>query len=343
MLKVEGIGFYAQLVDRGRVHSMHKGYTESGALDWFSYEMAQALVANDLSEKQSGAIEVTLGYFHLKFEEDAIIAITGADCSCMVDQIEYAMYRPIIVRAGSILSINDIGKNSGMRVYLAIKGGIESARMFSSVSNVAREKSGGALANGQSLREGDAIAIAYQASILKKPDEQLNSLIETLSNALYTHNAFMQSYQKQRQLTPSFIRLSLIPSYQWSEFALTERAKFSSATFLVTQEGDRMGVRLKGSAIQGPKRQLYSQGLCNGAVQCAGGGQLIIMLNDRQTIGGYPVLGAIDAHSRAKLAQCQPNAEINFKLGDALTSSAQLTLTMQSLKNLSKWVDQHLN
>jgi len=77
-------------------------------------------------------------------------------------------------------------------------------------------------------------------------------------------------------------------------------------------------------------------------MQVAGDGQIIIMLNDRQTIGGYPVLGAVDAFSRSKLAQLRPGDSLQFSPVDALEASARLGIWAQGIKNLSNVVDQHL-
>ena len=54
------------------------------------------------------------------------------------------------------------------------------------------------------------------------------------------------------------------------------------------------------------------QGIPLGAIQVPPDGQPIVLLNDRQTIGGYPRLGALTPLSLARLAQCLPGSEVRL-------------------------------
>jgi len=80
--------------------------------------------------------------------------------------------------------------------------------------------------------------------------------------------------------------------------------------------------------------------LSKGAVQCTGDGQLIVMLNDRQTIGGYPVLGAVEAFSRAKLARSKPGMAFEFVLSEPLNVAAKLRIWRKQIENICTSVDQ---
>ena len=51
---------------------------------------------------------------------------------------------------------------------------------------------------------------------------------------------------------------------------------------------------------------MISEGIPLGAIQVPPDGQPIVLLNDRQTIGGYPRLGALTPLALARLAQCVP-------------------------------------
>jgi allophanate hydrolase len=342
MLTVERIGFYAQLVDGGRKQSMHTGYTESGALDWQSFELANALVGNALDSDAVSAIEITLGGISILFEQDATVALSGAHCTCLVDEKAQPMHTPIFVKAGSTLSIAGIGSDYGMRTYLAIRGDIQSKRLFESIANVKREGCGGNHDDGRPLQVGDKLAYGENKLLSQALYSRLAQ--SQNHNELMAQHPFINEYlQSLNPDDATKTLLHFIPGYQWDEFSALERAKFSTSEFALRAEGDRMGIKLQGQAIKGPQRQLYSQGLCNGAIQCSGGGQLMIMLNDRQTIGGYPILGALDAFSRARLAQCHVGSEVSFIMSDALNSAAQLALWMQNIKNLSQWVDRFLN
>jgi allophanate hydrolase subunit 2 len=58
---------------------------------------------------------------------------------------------------------------------------------------------------------------------------------------------------------------------------------------------------------------MISEGIPLGAIQVPPDGQPIILLNDRQTIGGYPRLGALTPLSLARLAQQLPGSVVRMK------------------------------
>ncbi|MFP3458633.1 hypothetical protein R0J89_20500, partial [Psychrobacter sp. SIMBA_152] len=77
----------------------------------------------------------------------------------------------------------------------------------------------------------------------------------------------------------------------------------------VDQRADRMGIRLTGKALNSRLGGIVSEGIPLGAVQIPPDGQPIILMNDRQTIGGYPRLGALTPMACARLAQCLPGTK----------------------------------
>ena len=65
--------------------------------------------------------------------------------------------------------------------------------------------------------------------------------------------------------------------------------------------------------IEPPSGGSLSEGTCLGAVQVPPDGQPIVLMNDRQTIGGYPKLGSVLSVDLWKLAQCRPGGRVSFK------------------------------
>jgi allophanate hydrolase subunit 2 len=74
-----------------------------------------------------------------------------------------------------------------------------------------------------------------------------------------------------------------------------------------------MGIRLLGPALHSSRRSMISEGVPLGAIQVPPDGQPIVLMNDRQTIGGYPRLGALTPLAVARLAQCLPGTRIQLK------------------------------
>jgi allophanate hydrolase subunit 2 len=58
---------------------------------------------------------------------------------------------------------------------------------------------------------------------------------------------------------------------------------------------------------------MLSEGICHGAVQIPADGQPIVLMNDRQTIGGYPKIGSVIGIDTARLAQLSPGANVRFE------------------------------
>ena len=55
-----------------------------------------------------------------------------------------------------------------------------------------------------------------------------------------------------------------------------------------------------------------SEGICHGAIQIPPDGQPIVLLNDRQTIGGYPKIGSALSLDTARLSQLVPGSSVHF-------------------------------
>jgi allophanate hydrolase subunit 2 len=112
---------------------------------------------------------------------------------------------------------------------------------------------------------------------------------------------------------PHTLVCRLIPGYQYLLYKREQRQKFFSSEYLVSPRTDRMGYQLEGASILSPGQSLLSEGICYGAVQLPADGQPFVLLNDCQTIGGYPKLGAILSLDLWKLAQLGPGSRLRFR------------------------------
>jgi allophanate hydrolase subunit 2 len=92
-----------------------------------------------------------------------------------------------------------------------------------------------------------------------------------------------------------------------------------------------MGFRLTGPEINSGISGMLSEGICFGAIQIPADGQPIVLLNDRQTIGGYPKIGAVLSLDIPKLTQRMPGATVRF---EAITiDEAQHLLHLSHYRN----------
>jgi biotin-dependent carboxylase-like uncharacterized protein len=272
------------LQDVGRFGVRHLGVTQGGALDWVSMSWANKLLNNALN---AAVIEVTLGGLTLLAESDCCLALAGADLGAVLDDRPIAPWRSFFVRKGQQLRFTR--PITGARAYLAAPGGFAAVDVLGSCATVAREGLGGLEGSGKALVEGDQLT--YSGASF-----QLHALPDHL----------IPDVSDQRPLDVvlgaqigQFSGLSLFDAFN-SDWTLDSRA-------------DRMGMRLLGPELVYQGQPMISEGIPLGAIQVPPDGQPIILLNDRQTIGGYPRLGALTPMSLARLAQKLPGSVVRMR------------------------------
>jgi allophanate hydrolase subunit 2 len=104
----------------------------------------------------------------------------------------------------------------------------------------------------------------------------------------------------------------VVPGYQQRHFSRLAQRRFFGSEYRVTERCDRMGYRLSGNSVCADIEGIQSEGIAMGAIQCPADGQPIVLLNDRQTIGGYPKLGCVLSLDCAALAQLRPGDSVIF-------------------------------
>lgn len=272
------------LQDAGRFGVRHLGVTQGGALDWVSMSWANTLLNNPLD---AAVIEVTLGGLTLLAESDCCLALAGADLGAALDDRPIAPWRSFFVRKGQQLSF--ARPITGARAYLAAPGGFAAVDVLGSCATVTREGLGGLDGSGKALAEGDQLIYSGASFAL---------------HALPDH--LIPDFSDQRPLDVvlgaqigQFSGLSLFDAFN-SDWTLDSRA-------------DRMGMRLLGPELVYQGKPMISEGIPLGAIQVPPDGQPIVLLNDRQTIGGYPRLGALTPMSLARLAQKLPGSVVRMK------------------------------
>ena len=129
--------------------------------------------------------------------------------------------------------------------------------------------------------------------------------------------------------------LRVIPGYHHNLFRDGARNVFFGSEYRVTNQCDRMGYRLEGPSVESTHPTLLSEGISLGATQIPADGQPIVLLNDFQTIGGYPKIGSVLSCDLARLAQCNPGACVRFEsisIGDAQEVLRKVKLRMESIQ-----------
>lgn len=283
---VSRAGPLALLQDAGRFGVRHLGVTQGGPADLHAWAWANHLTGNAWG---AAALEITFGGLELVAERDLTIALTGADLGTKHNQQPAAMWRTLAISAGDTLTFGT--PVNGLRAYLAVAGGFRSDTVLGSVACVVREQLGGFDGQGSSLREGDTLPVNQ-------------------NQAATTDRVAPGQEQRDYRQTPT---LDLLPGAQIAAFTGKSLFDTFNAQWQVDQRADRMGVRLTGPRLHCTIGSLVSEGISLGAVQVPPDGQPIALLNDRQTIGGYPRLGNLTPLAASRLAQCLPGQTVRLR------------------------------
>jgi biotin-dependent carboxylase-like uncharacterized protein len=286
--EVIGPGILTTIQDSGRFGYSRFGVPPSGALDPFSFRVANLLVNNQGNE---ACLETTLMGLRLKALNESVIAITGGDVSPSLNGEPLEMWRTHLLIEGDVVSFKKV--RSGCRAYISVSGGFIVPEVMGSRSTYLSGKFGGL--EGRPLRKGD---ILYR---LDSPSP-LNRL------GLRFPEEWIPFFEKEANLR-------VIPGPQDHHFTKKGFQTFCTSTYKVTPRCDRMGVRLDGPKIErraDVEESIISEGFLSGAVQVPGDGKPIIILNELVT-GGYTKIATIITTDIPKLAQLKPGDRVRFK------------------------------
>ena len=138
------------------------------------------------------------------------------------------------------------------------------------------------------------------------------------------------------------ITLRVVTGPQDSAFTEEEVRKFFWYGATVTNESDRMGIRLEREEPLHHIKDgnILTDGVAFGSIQVPTNGQVIIMMADRQTTGGYTKIGTVISVDLPKLAQAQPGYRVHFvRVGIQLAQELYLR-KQKELKGLERYLGQ---
>lgn len=292
-LTILDAGMRAFAVDSGRVLQARYGVTRSGPADRSSYMWANRLCGNDDS---AVCIEVLMGQVTFSVDQPCTIAVTGATTEVRVEGEPRAMWQTLQVQAGESVAL-DI-PSAGLINYIAIAGGIDAPELFGSACTVQREHLGGIRSDGSCFKRDDQIS--FNVSAAKSRSNHAQSVTRSVPQCL-------------RPIFSDALTLRVVAGYQFEQFVPLQRARFIHSEYTLSPDTNKMGARLTGPAITWSEGGIVSEGISLGAVQIPPDGQPIVLLQDRQTIGGYPKLGSVLSLDCHKLAQARPGTTIRFE------------------------------
>lgn len=283
ILEILAPGPFSTVQDLGRPGLAALGIGRSGAADRPSLQLANALVGNDPS---AAGIEMTFGRLRVRFRQDALIALTGAPCPLQIDMAHAEMDTPLPVSAGQTLKIGS--PTTGLRSYLAVRGGIDVPTVLGSRATDTLSGIGPSI-----LTAG---ALLPMGALLLDPGPVGSVPASAGSTSSGTGPLSMTRGPRADWFTEQALEL------------------LTDATWKVTTDADRVGVRLAGPVLQrAATRELPSEPMVAGALQVPPAGQPIVFLTDHPVTGGYPVIAVLTSGGIARAAQLRPGQPVDFR------------------------------
>jgi len=303
IMKIIKPGFQSSIQDLGRYGYSHLGISASGAADSISLQVGNLLIGND---QNSAALEMTLVGSEFYFDSETIIAITGSDFQPTLDGIQIPLWETVFIKSGQTLRFG--ATQSGARCYLCIKGGFVVDKILGSASTHLLTGIGGY--KGRSLMKDDEINFAGSDTKNVKQQHVKKEIVnEIMSN-----------------------KKIFVTKAPQSDYYSTETLElFSSSTYTVTEEANRMGLRLIGSTLrQINNKDIITEGVSLGAIQVSHDGNPIILFVEHQTTGGYPKIANIISAHLHKVGQLRPRDEIQFSFV-SIEKAYKLSMDLESL------------
>jgi antagonist of KipI len=291
-LRIIRQGVLDTIQDLGRYGYQYLGINCNGAMDRFSAQLANALLGKEFS---TPVIEIHFPSSQILFEKETIICITGADFSPSVNNQPIPLHHPVAVNKGSVLKFEKL--RNGSRCYLSILTELQLDQWLNSYSTNIKAHAGGW--QGRSLLKNDVLLFKNGPDVSKLLHEKDMMVLPWKANDIVdTRN-----------------EIEFIIGSEWHWLTKASQDLFQEQWFQITNEADRMGYQLAGQSLEAKNgEQLVSSAVCFGTVQLLPKGQLIILMADHQTAGGYPrVAHVISAHLPI-LAQKKPNDVVRFKM-----------------------------
>ena len=307
MIRVAEAGFLTTVQDVGRWGCQHLGVPVAGPMDPVSHRTANLLVGNPADR---AALEVTLVGPELELLDDTTFAVAGARFDLFLDDRPMETGAPARAGRGSRLRFGR--RTAGARAYLAVRGGIDVPPRLGSRSTDLASRLGGL--GGRPLRPGDRLDVGTAAGA-PVPDRRCDPAVP---------------------LPAGGARVRFVPGADPRRFEAGALERLPEGRFTVGPDSNRMGYRLHGPAIcLADPAPVLSTATPAGTIQVPPSGQPIVLMADRQTTGGYAVLGTVITADLGVAGQLAPGDWMAFDACDHREALAALVELERRLMRLA--------
>ena len=286
--------------DLGRDGFGAYGVSPSGAADALSLAIGNRLVGN---APGAAALELTLTGGTFAFPEGARVALAGSDFGATLTARSLPMWTAHALPPGALIEMG--ATRGGARCYLCVAGGIRVPAVMGSASTHLLSGIGGF--QGRALRKGDVIEIgAAPLEPPPAPSPAPPAVIPPEAIAALASGAFDPPGAPKR--------LRVTDGPQAERFTGRAWTTFLESAFEVTEDSNRMGLRLSGENLAArADAEMISEGVSLGAIQVTPAGQPIVLFVEQQTTGGYPKIANVVGADLFRLGQLRPRDRVRFE------------------------------
>jgi antagonist of KipI len=297
-IKIIKKGLSDRIVDQGRFGFQDLGIQPSGPMDFLSAQLANIILGNTLNHP---VFELHFPASVFEFQEPMFICISGANFVPVINEKSVALNTAIQVFPKDQLSF--LQPLEGRSAYIAFKGELDENKKW--LNSYASFQT--------TLNKEDHFSIQpapiSDGSVNPIPPDLVQQVQKTLFNE---HE------------------IRFIPGPAWNDLAPASIQILIQQTFTIDAKSNRMGFLLEGTPIHLTEpKQYVSSAVTMGTLQLLPNGQIIVLMADHQTIGGYANLGQIILVDLPRLAQLNNHSHFKLSITNVQTAH-QLYRSIQS-------------
>jgi antagonist of KipI len=323
-------GLLTTVQDRGRWGFQARGVSVAGPMDAYAHRLANALAGNP---EDSATLEVTWLGPELEFDDERVLAVSGAEFEVIVNGGSIPPNSAVAVASGARLTFGR--RLRGTRAYVAIAGGIAVTPVLGSRATHVGSRMGGF--DGRALEAGDRLPLGEHAGgqgpakagphVLAGEGERRGGEDD--------HRRIVRGVRLQPDVRPvpdGHARVRVLPGPQDDYFAADALQVLQASPYTISQRSDRMGFRLEGTPLRHSRgADIISDATPMGAIQVPASGLPILLMADRQTTGGYPKIATVITADLGLAGQLGPGDTISFAVCSPAEAVAALIAQERAL------------
>ncbi len=280
MIEFLHAGLHTTIQDGGRNTYRSRGIPVSGAMDQQAFHFANFLLRND---PETPVFEFTQQGPKLFFHARTHAVLTGGSYEATLNGAPVPYATPFFIPAKSELHIKHLYE--GNYGYLSIENGFHAHQVLGSASYC---------------------PAVNDAAKCKKGGNYV--FVRTIQNYEEKHAQVSRGFAKQQK--------TKVPVYAGPEFDLLsaeDQSALVSSNFSISAHSSRMAIQLNHS-LNCKAEDILTAPVQPGTVQLTPGGDLIVLMRDAQTTGGYARILQLSHAGVNSIAQCGVNEQLTFSM-----------------------------